>query len=703
MDLHLLNYINVDMNWTVLRKGRTTMTRCPRKSIAHIFESAGVERKKKRKLAHRSTSLSPQTLCINGEVGPSPGPQTPSVQFEDSGQRFRANSLSHSVKRKSKARLRNSKVLKRTNKKVIGLDDFSGIELLAAVACSRLIHDNADRVEEFSVSKEHTTPPGISLCSVDVKDAESNGSSIGKEVDEKKVVVSKELRLHWDLNTVMDEWKEPCDDLLIERRLSVKDDAAISLAPLTENCNDGLIEDLEVMSTKKISIKTSDGESSASKSDVVDDSLTHPGKCEDFSSSTTSVKMEQTVVNCKAERIDDPLVHSYSKDVAHESDQHPVSEEAMQGFCYNNIATDHVTECCGSNVTQEEQGHMAEGYSEDKLQAGYDSPFEDGELRELIGKTEKETVHESSNKIYKDDLGTIEHPLSEKADHGHTTGDQTSLLGTESVSNDEIKLGVQVDAFERPYSDKSRKYYFEKKDGNDNVISLVGGNLLQKPFDASRNGEYVQRNRSSTSGDFSLRVWDLKSHRSLDSNYSRNYNSRGGGYRAYDRRPSPSERNDGHGCYRGPPPARSHSRDRYRFHTQEYRDPKPCYLERKRFSPNFNQHGVRSRPRSRSRSRSRSQSPIAWHFQKRKNIETSNSVEDETVSRSGHVSPERSSKCFDDRRFRDGRFRENRQSSFTIKQRFDPLGYPERLKSNDYYRRPARFQQMTGYKYNDKQ
>ncbi|GKB96420.1 hypothetical protein Tco_0982557, partial [Tanacetum coccineum] len=63
------------------------------------------------------------------------------------------------------------------------------IELLADAAISSLVDDNADHRESDNWN--------------DRKD--------------KSVAPSKELRLHWDLNTMMDEWVEPCDDLVAER------------------------------------------------------------------------------------------------------------------------------------------------------------------------------------------------------------------------------------------------------------------------------------------------------------------------------------------------------------------------------------------------------------------------------------------------------------------------------------------------------
>ncbi|KAF5771383.1 hypothetical protein HanXRQr2_Chr14g0670001 [Helianthus annuus] len=709
MDLELLNYINVGMKWNVMRKGRTSMTRRPRKPgadgllVYNIQEAPAFESKKsggtlkivdasskKRRLSHQSASPPGQTRCIKGEEGVSPGPQTPSLYREDSGQRCW---VSKSQKTKSKTRLRNSK-MKKTKKEVLNLDDFSGIELLADVACSSFIHETADRVEDFSMSKEHTTPE-VKTCSIDKnEDSVSPGSNCSvvqqtvHGVEEKKVAPSKELRLHWDLNTVMDEWVDPCDDKLIEP--VKRADASISVVPVIDSCNVNscketyeFVEGLEVTGAKTAT-KMSDGESSASKSEVVD-SLTHPAKCEDLYASTTSVLKEQVIAKCESGTID-----------GLKFDEQPVFEKVIQVGCNNKVTTDdHVSECCCSNVTQEEQGHMAEGDLEEKNQVGYDSPFEDGELREPVAKSGKETVCNKPDNIYTDNFGTIENPVTGKVNHGQTMDNPHSLSVKEVVPNNETEQGVQVDTFERLHAGEPGKDIRERKGGLHIDESTS--------FDECRNGEFIHRSRSSNIGDSSMRVWDLKSHRCLGRNYSRNYNSRGGGgYRTQDRRPSPSDRNNGYGSYRGPAPARGHGGDRYRYHSQEYNDLKPCYSEVKpHLSSGLNRPGTRSRSRSGS-------PPIAWNFQKRKSFDTSKSGEIKTGTRGGHVSPERSSKCIDDRhRFRDDQFRDTRRASITTiqqKQRYEPTGYPERLKPDDYLRfnqRSARFSHTTGYKYKD--
>ncbi|KVI10203.1 hypothetical protein Ccrd_011446, partial [Cynara cardunculus var. scolymus] len=539
-----------------------------------------------------------------------------------------------------------------------------------------------------------------------------------------------------------------------------KHDAALSDVLVVEKSNGDSfgktyesIQDLgcteDLTGTKKINSKMSDGESSVSKSDVVD-ALVHPDKCEDFSTSTTSILREQTIMKCESDTIDNHLEHNNHKNTISQSDLQPVSEEVMQdGFPSPRLCTsysdnkvgseDPLSECCGSDVTQDEQGHMAEGDTTDKVQVGYDSPFEDGELREPIGweeneVVEKQTIYYESDNTYKNDYGTIENSLPERIktshDHGQAMEDHPSLLVKEAVHNND-KQGAQADILERPNS------LFEESDcGSGKEISgrktadgesrqLKGNSLLideSTSIDGCRNGAYIRHSRSSNIGDYysrsgrdlgpcvdsSMRNCDLKSSheyhrprngnldpvarsggcRSLDSHQFRSYDPRA----AY-RRPSPSERNNGYGVPRGPP-VRSLSRDRYRggsgFHPQGLRrTPDEEYHERKIrcFSPNFNRPGRRSRSRSRSGS-----PPIAWHFQKQRNLDTDDEARfPKPSSNSSEI------ETCDDRRLID----KKRSTVAMIRrtQRFESIGYPERLKSDDHFRitqRSGRFSQPSG-------
>ncbi|KAI3720707.1 hypothetical protein L2E82_31699 [Cichorium intybus] len=542
---------------------------------------------KKRRLLHQSPSSPP---CIHGDGVLPPGPRTPSFHHEDPSQRYRSNSLSQSQKTKSKTRLRNSNVSKLTK-----VDDFSGIELLATAACSSFLDDNTDHVKDEKVLKEVIVPNESDVT----QNLQDNGN-------QKAAPSSKGLRLHWDLNTVMDDWEEPCDELLTGPHSQENSSEGVKsnlegyeskfTEGVPEKCE--LIEEScsqEVTGTKTIASKTSDCESSGSKSDVADSSIQQP--------------VSEEVMQCGSQ-----------------------SPKLCKSYCDNKLTSeDQPSECCGSNVTQDE-----------KIEVGYDSPFEDGELRE----PKKETVSYESDNTCKDDLGTIENAFSEKVDHGQTTEDQSSSLVKEALPNNDTAHVAQVE---------------ESDCGSGKEAS--GRN---------RSPKNVTRNYSNIGTSYS-RSWRDKvcfqDEHYRPKNVSRNYSPRDG-YSYQNRRSSPSERNSGYDVHRVP--------NRYRFHDS--------YLERK----------VRCySPKRRSRSRSRSGSPIAWNFQKRKNLDVTQSPD--------RVSPERSSKCYDEQKFTDGDFRDKRRSMIRRNQRFESIGYHERFKSDDHFRfteRSGRFLREDKHKEN---
>ncbi|GKA16484.1 hypothetical protein Tco_0696231 [Tanacetum coccineum] len=92
------------------------------------------------------------------------------------------------------------------------------IELLADAAISSLVDDNANHVKDLSLLKEHVKPKAHSCDNSGIKEAiVSRESDNWNDRKDKSVDPSKELRLHWDLYTMMDEWVEPCDDLVAKR------------------------------------------------------------------------------------------------------------------------------------------------------------------------------------------------------------------------------------------------------------------------------------------------------------------------------------------------------------------------------------------------------------------------------------------------------------------------------------------------------
>uniref|UniRef100_A0A5B6YGE3 Dentin sialophosphoprotein n=1 Tax=Davidia involucrata TaxID=16924 RepID=A0A5B6YGE3_DAVIN len=131
------------------------------------------------------------------------------------------------------------------------LEDFSGIALLAAAACNNSIGDDVDNAKEGPIVEEFLTPEGFD-SSISAKPLKENTASVKKDLvleenmdgsfvqdnsmaisqtlrnnenveEAKSPVCSKDDRLHWDLNTVMDAWEQPCDDLNVHSQSNVSE------------------------------------------------------------------------------------------------------------------------------------------------------------------------------------------------------------------------------------------------------------------------------------------------------------------------------------------------------------------------------------------------------------------------------------------------------------------------------------------------
>ncbi|CAI9302465.1 unnamed protein product [Lactuca saligna] len=321
MDLELVKFINSDLTWNAVKKGHRSTMRRPRKpaasnsankmqeSVAFDYEKSGVVILgqhfgeevvdvpiKKRILMLQSPSLS------NERANKSIQPHSPSPHHE---------------------------------KEIPDLNDFFGIELLAAAACHTSVYDTPDPMESSAV-EEHTTTRVVDtytegvIVKDDIAPIDSDDSSVQDNTfpvitngdGDKTSVPSKDVRLHWDLNTVMDEWEEPCCDILVD--------------PHSEK---GYLKD---------------DDSQQVKSDAIDN---------------------------KSEGIQ------------------AVSEVVQGGSCQDDKVSseDRLSDCCGSNKV--------------KAGGGYDSPVEDGELRDTWQKNEVEEIecvdYESDN-IYEDNFDAIE-------------------------------------------------------------------------------------------------------------------------------------------------------------------------------------------------------------------------------------------------------------------------------------------------------
>lgn len=227
-----------------------------------------------------------------------------------------------------------------------------------------------------------------------------------------------------------------------------------------------------------------------------------------------------------------------------------------------------------------------------------------------------------------------------------------------------------------------------------------------------------------------------------------------GVYRPLIRRRSPSDRDDAYGMHMGMAPGRDVSPERSRGRSRRYqgvhRGPRenyhgsipdetaefplrvPHHLARRErsISPIFNRGAPHfSETHKISQSRSRSRSPPAWLMSRERNASSrhfSRSPDFRSGARMermrlpfqkpnfaddyeegflspprGRISPQHNSRWIDDRNGAMDHFRDGRSPvrMFQQSQRFDSMGPPRRLKSNDYYRpmiHPGRLPEMVG-------
>ncbi|XP_076906558.1 uncharacterized protein LOC143562706 [Bidens hawaiensis] len=612
MVLELVKFVNSDLTWSAVKKGHRTMRR-PKRT-----ESSGSE------FEFKSGNKLHDSVVLDYEKS----------GVAILGQHFAEEVLDVPIKKRilrAQARSPQHEAIKLAEKAVLDPNDFSGIELLAAAACHSSGHVESPTVEEKSTPRVDSNPDDTKQ---DISPVDSNDSSVQNLFDNKNdegvksPAPSKAPRFHWDLNIVMDEWEEPCD--------TEKSD-------LKDVNNDGLQNE----AIKSQVIETLGDQ--VSKSDVID-SFVNPATCENVTTSTASVSQE-TATKVESE------------------DKQAVSEVVQDKL----TSEDHLSDCCGSNVSQ------------DKAKSGYESPVEDGELREAVihiwekeESEELECVDYESDNMYEDNSDAIESVTKENIDdHDH---DHPQAV------NDSVSVSVQNNNIQQVDKADSQPVMFTEKDS------------VSKRFPPEKKNMSCADRPTSTSTTLTSCIRRSRSERDfvqpsyhggqwVDS-FSRNKHGSGGYPRpkneAMNYNPRGAYRKESYGIHNGPPPSRDVNRDRSR---DGYNNPDPCYSERKvsSFGPNVN----RGRSQKQSRSRSRSGSPIAWHFQKKRNVDTKPQSPDyKPVFRkpnetdTGLVS-QCVSRRFDDRSV----IRERRSSPVRNRayQRYDVPGYVGKFKSNDHF------------------
>ncbi|XP_057508543.1 uncharacterized protein LOC130791415 [Actinidia eriantha] len=210
---------------------------------------------KKRKLVLQSPTPSPRTPSPLHEEALLSQRQTASPQTEDSDQTIESKYASgrrcwsNSVAIQEIGELNGPVAAQagqgvEVNGKLVYTEDFSGIALLAAAACDNSISDDAHSIKKAPIVEEFSTAEGVdsslstsslerttssemgSLLLKDSADVDNiNGSLVQDtsvsvpldfcskgDCEEKRPSSGKDTRLHWDLNTVMEEWEVPFVD-----------------------------------------------------------------------------------------------------------------------------------------------------------------------------------------------------------------------------------------------------------------------------------------------------------------------------------------------------------------------------------------------------------------------------------------------------------------------------------------------------------
>lgn len=202
-------------------------------------------------------------------------------------------------------------------------DDFSGISILAAAACSNSLGTETDL---SSVTKSPEVPKTVEFNENGVKNEESNSLastspskgdesalnntssqtamelSFSKPNEESSIQKSpaRDVRFSWDLNTVMDAWEEP---LVSEHEISVSDAATDSATVTKKKKNDCTIDSsgsvLKSISDQSLHVDL--------KSLVHENEYLKLGKCEPLSRECNSSQHDVVV---KTESLHDKHINS---------------------------------------------------------------------------------------------------------------------------------------------------------------------------------------------------------------------------------------------------------------------------------------------------------------------------------------------------------------------------------------------------------
>ncbi|CAL1404889.1 unnamed protein product [Linum trigynum] len=498
--LELMNYINPDLTWKTVAKGYRSSSRRTRKNVLRNF-AVGEE------LVHQGLRKVDEGTASDTEkhgvaiLGRRFSDKIENIPLKKRRFMHRSNTppprspfeLPANGKRRVRATVdgnRGGPERKSTKVKETAFDlgeDFSGMEILAAVACSNSMIGDVDLDTDRSLL-ESLTQDGTALCASEAPAVKNVSSSTDTACDEtdmessllgnsegvlQRPHITKEIevvegsgsarddRLHWDLNVPEDAWEKPCDASTIESlaknsefTVESKDNIHSFAKHVTEDAKEELplchleassgqngfksCVELDENSKGQISVsavnehlvyEVADVKGSSKISEVISslgylDTVKSSGKDGDASTSPGSLDLEKP---------------------AHESDAGFIEDgqDTGAGISVSNEAAGY-DDSYGSDVYQTEKVEMGGAGSNNELQAGYDSQFEDGELRE------------SDARYYWDENNEGEDGEVEHVDYGSECGDEEMLGSMHEKEVEFVRGGSTPGSYDRKV-DCSRK------------------------------------------------------------------------------------------------------------------------------------------------------------------------------------------------------------------------------------------------------
>ncbi|CAH9069885.1 unnamed protein product [Cuscuta europaea] len=239
-------------------------------------------------------------------------------------------------------------------------DDFSGIALLAAAACSNVMDG------DFGTGKEpkdqlgkDKTPESERPDSLKTPLAIPHGLDEDDNQPKEHIIhVSPKVdRLYWDLNAPMDSWGQPLDDQFITKNTKEKGNQL----EINDFGEGKIVPEISDFNLKK-NIEPS--EASDKDSTYLRDHLSNKSVCASRTLTSQAVPTVVADVSLPSTKCED-LSSVNNKDIG---------QSMMIGSLF-------IENCHKSDISHADRGKMLGGKEMNSFRAGYDSPFEDGELR----------------------------------------------------------------------------------------------------------------------------------------------------------------------------------------------------------------------------------------------------------------------------------------------------------------------------------